>query len=311
MVKSLRSSLSWYLLILIPIVGTFVFNLYPLAQTFVDSFQNMKNAYIGGVNYRVLFSDDIFIQSLVNTLYMALLGVCLNVPLAFIIANMLNNIPVGKNVYKVFFLLPMIMSMITVGTLFKYLMMPGSEGILNHLLSYIGLGPYKFFNAPATARESLVEMAVWKGIGYNIIVFFAGLQVVPRDLYEAARVDGATEFKQWVYITIPCIKNTFTFVIITSTISALKRFADVYAISGETGNPAGALNTLMLYIYRNSFSTLNYKDLGRASAASVVLFVVIMLVTLINFRLVGSNNTISKAVKGKGGIRRANKYEFR
>lgn len=293
----MKKTYQWYVMLAIPIIGMLVFNLYPLLQTLVDSFQNTKNAFIGFINYKILFSDEVFIQSLKNTLYMAVLGVCLNVPFAFIFANMLNNIPVGKNVYKVFFLLPMVLSMITVGTLFKYLLASDESGIVNHLLSYLGLGPYAFFNDPATARESVVFLAVWKGMGYNVILFFAGLQVVPRELYEAAKVDGATEFKQWIHITIPSIKNTFTFVFITSTIAALKRFTDVYAISGEYGTPAGALNTLMLYIYRNSFSTLNYKDLGRASAASIVMFVVIMVITLINLRLTSGDNTATPARK--------------
>lgn len=293
----MKKTYQWYLMLAVPIIGMLVFNLYPLLQTLVDSFQNTKNAFIGFINYKILFSDEVFIQSLKNTLYMAVLGVCLNVPFAFIFANMLNNVPVGKNVYKVFFLLPMVLSMITVGTLFKYLLASDESGIVNHLLSYLGLGPYAFFNDPATARESVVLMAVWKGMGYNVILFFAGLQVVPRELYEAAKVDGATEFKQWIHITIPSIKNTFTFVFITSTIAALKRFTDVYAISGEYGTPAGALNTLMLYIYRNSFSTLNYKDLGRASAASIVMFVVIMVITLINLRLTSGDNTATPARK--------------
>ena len=292
---------SWYLLLLIPLAGTVIFNVYPLIQTFIDSFQNMKNVFIGGVNYKILWEDEIFRQSVVNTLYMAVLGVCFNVPIAFIIANMLNNIPIAKNVYKVVFLLPMIMSMITVGTLFKYLMMPGEEGIFNFLLEYIGLGPYDWLNDPAMARESLIVMVVWKGMGYNIILFFAGLQAVPRELYEAAKIDGASEFKQWIYITIPSMKSSFTFVIITSTIAALKRFTDVYAISGETGNPAGALNTIMLYVYRKSFSTLNYKDLGRSSAASIVLFVIILIITLLNFKLTGSDNTETKVPKRRRG----------
>ncbi len=97
------------------------------------------------------------------------------------------------------------------------------------------------------------------------------------------------------------MKSSFTFVIITSTIAALKRFTDVYAISGETGNPAGALNTIMLYVYRNSFSTLNYKDLGRSSAASIVLFVIILIITLLNFKLTGSDNTETKVPKRRRG----------
>ncbi len=288
--KKYKEYLTWYLLLLIPIVGTLMFNIYPLAQTIIDSLQNTKNTFIGLVNYNILFNDDEFIKAVGNTLYMAVLGVGFNIPIAFVIANMLNNVPVAKNVYKVVFLLPMVMSMITAATLFEYLLAPGEEGIINHLLSYLGVGPYSFFSDPSSSRESLILMVVWKGMGYNVIMFFAGLQAVPRELYEAAKIDGASEIKQWLYITIPSVKGTFAFVLITSTIAALKRFTDVYAISGETGNPAGSLITLMLYVYRYSFSTLNYKDLGRASAASVVLFVIILIITLVNFRLTSKDN---------------------
>lgn len=295
----IKDYLGWYLLLLIPLIGTAVFNVYPLILTITQSFQNMKGTFIGTVNYDILFADKEFLQSTRNTLYMTVLGVGFNIPLAFFIANMLNNIPVAKNVYKVVFLLPMIMSMVTVAILFKFIYMPDASGIANYILSFFGIEPQMFLNSSATARESLISMAIWKGIGYNIIVFFAGLQTVPREMYEAARIDGANEWKQWVYITIPAVKNTFTFVLITSTIAALKRFADVYAVSGEYGNPGGALFTIMLYVYRKSFSTLNYKDLGMASAASIILFIIILIITLINFLLTENEDGLIKTLRRK------------
>jgi ABC-type sugar transport system permease subunit len=297
----------WYLLILVPITGTVVFNIYPLVQTFVDSFHNMKGLFIGMVNYRIMFGDPVFVQSFVNTLFMALLGVGFNIPIAFVVANMLNLLPRGKGFFKVVFLLPMIMSMVTVAILFKFLMMPDESGIFNFIRSLFGLGTVGFLNDPSMARQSLVVMAIWKGVGYNIIIFFAGLQAVPRELYEAARIDGANEWKQWISITIPSMKNSFIFVLITSTISALKRFTDVYAVSGETGNPAGALNTLMLYIYKNSFSTLNYKNLGLATAASIILFVVIMFFTLLNF-FVTRDHEAAKAKRVAASLKRRSRF---
>ena len=103
--------------------------------------------------------------------------------------------------------------------------------------------------------------------------------------------DRANSFKKWLYITIPASKSTFTFVLITSTIAALKRFTEVYAVSMETGNPAGTLETLLLYIYKNSFSTLNYKDEGLAGAASVILFLIILAATLLNSHLTKDKDT--------------------
>ena len=295
--RQLNENMKWYLFLIIPIFGTLVFNFYPLLSTLVNSFQNSQDKFIGAVNYQILFKDSVFRQSFWNTIYMAILGVGFYVPIAFIIATMLNNISVGKNAYKVVFLLPMVMSMVTAATLFQYILYPSEQGIVNYLLSPFMSEPAKWFNDPRMARESVIIMAVWKGMGYNIILFFAGLQAIPVELYEAASIDGAGEFKKWVHITIPGMKNSFVFVFITSMIAALKRFTEVYAISGETGAPGGMLNTLMLYIYKNSFSTLNYKDEGLATSASIILFLIILIATMINMGI-GNRGNGTKVRKG-------------
>lgn len=296
----IKRYISWYLLLLIPMVGTLVFNFYPLIQTMVTSLQNMNGKFIGFTNYRIMFASSEFKQTVINTLYMAVLGVAFNIPLAFIIASLLNNIGRGKGIYRVIFLLPMVMSMVTVVTLFKYLMLPNEEGVFNYIIGILGFEPSLWLNGTGTARESVVFIAVWKGIGYNVILFFAGLQGIPADMYEAAEIDGANSFKKWLYITIPASKSTFTFVLITSTIAALKRFTEVYAVSMETGNPAGRLETLLLYIYKNSFSTLNYKDEGLAGAASVVLFLIILVATLVNSHLTKEKEVSADNPKRRG-----------
>ena len=296
----IKRYISWYLLLLIPMVGTLVFNFYPLMQTMVTSLQNMNGKFIGFTNYRIMFASSEFKQTVINTLYMAVLGVAFNIPLAFIIASLLNNIGRGKGIYRVIFLLPMVMSMVTVVTLFKYLMLPNEEGVFNYIIGILGFEPSLWLNGTGTARESVVFIAVWKGIGYNVILFFAGLQGIPADMYEAAEIDGANSFKKWLYITIPASKSTFTFVLITSTIAALKRFTEVYAVSMETGNPAGRLETLLLYIYKNSFSTLNYKDEGLAGAASVVLFLIILAATLVNSHLTKEKEVSADNPKRRG-----------
>lgn len=306
--KKIKRTANWYLLLVVALIGTVFFNFYPLVETFISSMHNMNGKFIGFTNYSIMFASSEFRQAIINTLYMAVIGVAFNVPFAFIIASLLNMIKRGKGVYRVIFLLPMVMSMVTVVTLFKYLMMPSTEGVFNYILSHIGLGPYQWLSGSATARESVVAIAIWKGIGYNVILFFAGLQGISPDMYEAAEIDGANSFKQWWYITIPSSKSTFTFVLITSAIAALKRFTEVYAVSGETGNPSGKLETLMLYIYKNSFSTLNYKDEGKAAAASVVLFVIILIATLVNSYLT-QDKEIARQKKIERAARKAAKLE--
>ncbi len=297
--------LEWYLLIAIPLIGTLIFNVVPLFQTIVNSMSNSQSQFIGFTNYGITFKDYEFKQSVFNTLYMGILGVFLNIPIAFTLANMLNNIPKGKNVYKVFFLLPLITSIVTVAILFKFIFSPDKASIANYVISLIGMQPLGWFNDVNMSRETLVMMALWKGIGYNVILFFAGLQTVPTELYEAATIDGANERQKWRYITIPCMRNTFIFVYITSCIAVLKRFADVYAVSSEYGNPGGTLFTIILYIYRKSFSTLFYKDLGVASAASVVLFILILVITAINYFLTERDDSVTH--KRKNFSRQDNK----
>lgn len=292
-----KNVVSWYLLLLIPLLGTLIFNIYPLLKTMLNSTLNMQNHFIGATNYSIMFSDAEFSQSVVNTLYMGVLGVTINIPIAFMLANMLNNIPKGKNVYKVFFLLPLITSVVTVALLFKFIFSPDQASMANYVLSLFHIKPFGWFNDVLSSRETVIMMSLWKGIGYNVILFFAGLQTVPTELYEASTIDGANERQKWLYITIPSMRNTFIFVYLISCIAVLKRFADVYAVSGEYGNPGGTLFTIILYIYRKSFSTLFSKDTGIAAAASVILFFIILFITIINYLLTENSERIRLSLK--------------
>lgn len=283
--RTLRREWSWYLFIIIPVVGVVVFNFYPLFETVLLSMKNARGGFIGLINYEILFSDKEFIVSIKNTVYMGILGILLNLPLAFLLAVMLNRIVRFQSFFKVMFLLPMIMSIVSVALIFKFIFSPEPAGVMNYFLGLFGIPPQKWFAIPAQARETVVLMSVWKSIGYNVILFFAGLQSVPTEYYEAASIDGANEaYKIW-YVTIPCMKNTMIFVYITTAINVLKRFADVYAISQEYGYPGNSLITMILYIYRKSFSTLFFKDLGVGTAAATILFLIIMAITAINFVL--------------------------
>jgi len=289
--KDLRREWSWYLFILIPVFGVIIFNFYPLAKTLLMSFQNNRGTFIGTVNYEILFKDDFFALSTKNTVYMGILGILLNLPLAFIMAVMLNRVKIGQSFFKVMFLLPLIMSMVSVAYIFKFIFNPEPGGIMNYFLGLFGIPVQRWLTSPDQARESVVLMHLWRGLGYNVILFFAGLQSVPTEYYEAASIDGANEAHKIWHITLPCMKNTLTFVYITTSINMLKRFTDVYAVGRELGDPGGSLMTIILYIYRKSFSTTFSKDLGVGSAASIVLFLIILCLTAINFFLTERSDT--------------------
>lgn len=290
----------WYLLLSISILGTVVFSVYPLIETIIDSLVNPSGEFVGFTNYKILFQDIEFRQSFINTVYMGVLALLINIPLSFMFANMINNIVRGRNFFKTVFLLPIIMSMVTVALMFKFVFAADPNSIANAFLGLFGIKPIAWFNDPNLSRQSVVMMNLWKNVGYNVILFFAGLQNVRKDYYEAAQIDGAGTFQQWVSITIPCMRNTFIFVYITMCINVLKRFSDVYAISGEFGEPAGSLHTLMLYIYRKSFSTRFSKDLGAASSASIILFIFIIMITILNFILTRDKDSKKKTVVSGG-----------
>ena len=298
---ALRRYGGWYVMLLIPIIGTLAFNIGPLVVLIANSFQNTAGTYIGTVNYGILLSDSEFHDALVNTLYMGVLGVFISVPVAFFWAYMLNRVPALKNAFKTIYLLPMVMSVVSAAMIFKFIFSADPAGMANFVLSKLGIPPQGWFAAINQARETVIVYTLWKSLGYSIILFYAGLQTLPTELYEASDIDGANEWHKLRYVIIPCMRNTLVFVYITNSIGALKRFADVYAISSEYGYPANRLITLMLYVYRKSFSTLFYKDTGVAASASVVLFLLILVITLINFKATGESENLLGDRRGRRG----------
>lgn len=284
-VRTLKLQWTWYLFIMVAIVGTVSFNFVPIVVNIIESLKNSNGKYIGLVNYKILFADPLFGVSVINILYMGILTLILNIPLAFLFANMLNRVVRGKTFFKVTFLLPMIMSIVTVALIFKFIFSADPNGLMNVLLRHLGIQPLKWFSSPQTSRETVVIMNTWKNLGYNVILFLAGLQNIPSELYEAASIDGANEYHKLRHITLPSTRNIFIFVYITTSINVLKKFTDVYAISGQYADPGNTLLTVILYIYRKSFATTAHTDVGVGSAASVVLLVIILVITAINLKV--------------------------
>ena len=283
--KTFRKQYGWYFFILIPVFGTLLFNFYPIIVSFFTSLKNSRGAYVGLANYEVLFTDALFLIAIKNTVYMGILTLLINIPLAFLFANMINSITRGKNFFKVSFLLPMIMSMVSVALVFKFIFSADPNGLMNVVLRFFNIEPQKWFSSISTSRETVVIMNTWKNLGYNVILFLAGLQNIPTEYYEAASIDGANEFDKLRYITLPGTKNIFIFVYITTCINVLKKFTDVYAISGQDADPGNTLLTIILYIYRKSFATTSHTDVGVGAAASIVLLAVIMIITVINLKV--------------------------
>jgi len=267
------------------IVGVLAFAVYPMFAALYMSFQqtsgmSLSGRWTGLSNYRYVLQDPVFWQSLYNTVYMGVLSVVLGIILSFILASLINSLKgdLGKNFFKGIYFLPNVVSAVAASLLFSFLFYPSREGLLNFVIGLIGIEPVGWLTNPQFSRLSIVLMSLWGALGYNTIIFLAGLQSVPRDLYEAAEVDGAGGLAKWRYITIPYLRPIFGFILIMGTIGGMKRFTDVWLIGGTAGNPGGSLMTCVLYIYRNAFLA---SQMGLATAASYLLFVVILILTVL------------------------------
>lgn len=287
-----RRDVAGYLFSAPLVIGILAFALYPMVAALIMSFKPhgdiLAKSWNGFKNYSYVLSDKAFWQSIYNTFYMGILSVIFGVAFSFILASLIyNTSPKWRNFFKAVYFLPNVVSAVASAILFTFLFYPSQEGILNYCLSWFGIHPIGWFSDPSTSRFSIVLMALWGMLGYNTIIFLAALTSVPRDLYEAAEVDGATWLQTWWYITIPYLRPIIMFMIIIGTINGMKRFTDVWLIGGTAGNPAGTLMTGVLYIYRNGFLA---NEMGFATAASYLLFIIILILTIIMLQINKKNN---------------------
>jgi len=287
--KKFFSQKDWtgYMFVAPLVIGVLIFAIYPMVAALLMSFQRtngLSGTWVGLDNYIRVLLDSTFWDSLLNTLYMGFLSVVLGIWLSFILASLINGLPwtSWKNLFKSVYFLPNVVSAVATSILFSFLFYPDEKGLLNFLLGLFGADPIGWFTNPSFAQNSIVLMSLWGALGYNTIIFLAALQSVPRDLYEAAEVDGAGSLKKWWYITIPYLRPIFLFMIIMGTIGGMKRFTDVWLIGGTAGNPAGTLLTSVLYIYRNAFLA---SQMGIATAASYLLFLTILIMTVLMLKL--------------------------
>jgi len=281
-----REEIIAYLLISPWIIGFVLFMFGPMLASLVLSFfdTNMFTyEFIGIENYYRLFSFDstrsLFWKSLYNTAYYSVLSLPLTIGAGFFIALLLNQNISGQSSYRVIYYLPSIIPIIAASMVWLYLFQP-EFGVVNWILSLVGIeGPRWLFD-PKTAKLVFVFMSVW-GAGANMLIFLAGLQGIPTELYEAATIDGAGAVRRLRYITLPMISPTLFFVLITSIIWSFQIFTNAYVMSGGSGGPA---NSTMMYVLHLYLVAFRQYQMGYASALAWVLFVILLILTLLIFK---------------------------
>lgn len=271
-------------LMVAPAMAVFgVFILYPIFYMIYLSFFDWnligEMKYIGLENYTDMLSDKDFWQVLGNSVYYMVMVVIFQMILSLLLAAYLNrNTRVNRILQSIAFT-PYITSMVSVAFIWMWLM-DSDYGLLNYLLSLIGLGPVGWLSDPKVAMNSLVLVSVWKGLGYNTIIIISAMQSVPGYLYEAAALDKTPRWKAFWKITLPMISPTLFFLALMNIIAALKVFETVNIMT--QGGPMNSTNTLVYNIYQYGF---DYFKIGYASALGVALMVVIGFFTLIYFRV--------------------------
>lgn len=265
-----------------------VFIAWPVLQSMIMSFTDMRISdirtpfaveFVGLENYRTAFSDPVFRRAAANTAIFVLLGVPLTITAGLAAALALDRgVSRLRSVFRIGFYTPVITSIVAVAVVWRFLLQP-ENGLVNTVLGWVGIDGPNWLGDERTALLSLVAMAVWRNFGTSMVIFLAGLQAVDRQLHEAAALDGAGRWQRFRHITLPSIRPTMLFVLVTTSIGYLQFFEEPFVMT--SGGPLNATISASMYTY-NQFGFGNY---GVAGAMAYLTFLVIALVTLLQFRL--------------------------
>lgn len=272
---------------LAPIILLFVLIfVYPIFSALYISLTNMEllsrsHAFVFFKNYSNLLRDQVFHRSLLNTLYFILFYLLLTIVLGVALAAYINNLKLksAQAGLKTILFLPVIMITVAGCLIWKWMYNP-SFGVFNYLLSLTGVAPSKFLASSTTVMPSIIAMTTWKWLGINVMYFLAGLQAIPEELYEAARIDGGSPFFIFRRITVPLLVPTLEYVSVTTVIAGMQVFAEVFMLT--SGGPGISSRVLALHVYEIGFRFLR---IGEASAVAFVLFAFLLLITFLQFRV--------------------------
>jgi multiple sugar transport system permease protein len=276
-----REGLAALFFLLPNLVGFLVFTVLPVGAAFLLAFYDydllLGASFAGLENFRELASDEVFRAAFFNTVYFTAVSVPLSVVLGLATAMLVNQALRGIVLFRSVFLLPYVTVTVALSLVWKWIYLP-DVGLINSALGLAGIEGPAWLTSARWAMPGLILMTVWKTFGYNMVLFLAGLQSIPEQLYDAAKVDGATRWRRFVHITLPMLSPTTFFVVVISVISSFQVFDQ--ALIMTNGGPGTATTTLVLYIYQVGFQSFN---MGYAAAVALVLFAAIFIFTVVQF----------------------------
>jgi multiple sugar transport system permease protein len=271
------------------LAAIFIFFFLPVLVAFVMSFTDFDIYSLGNIqyvrfvgfrNYLQLFNDPLFWQALQNTFYFVLVGGPLSVAVSLGAAILLNSKLVRfKSFFRAIYFAPVVTTLVAVAVVWRFVY-HSRFGLLNYFLGFLGINPIDWLGDPTYAMPAIILLAVWKNFGYNMIIFIAGLQNIPEELYEAACIDGANARQQFLHITIPMLAPTTLFISIITMIGYFQLFAEPYVIT--QGGPLNSTLSIVLLMYQQGFRWWN---MGYSASLAFVLFIIILIGSLIQFKL--------------------------
>lgn len=264
-----------------------IFQIYPIFKSLSMSFYT-KYDYLNGIvyergldNFRYVFEDPDFYLALKNTSLFVLGSVPLSILIALFFAIQLNKITKFKKLFRSIYFLPFITSTVAISVVWRW-MFSSNYGIINEIIFKFGINKIRWLANPKMTIPILIILSVWKGLGYKIILFLAGLQSINQQYYQAAKLDGANKWNRFKNITIPLLSPTLFFVLITSIISSAKIFDEVFILYDKQTGPLKSGLTIVYYIFNKFY---NHWQFSIAAAATFILFIIILIITMIQIKI--------------------------
>ncbi|PZA06534.1 MULTISPECIES: carbohydrate ABC transporter permease [unclassified Meiothermus] len=282
-----REALWAFAFLLLPLAFFLLVRLWPAFQALWLSLYEWnadpaKRAFVGLEHYQQMLGDKLLRKALLNTLLYTLVGVPAQLVLGLGVALLLNAVERFRDLFRAIYFAPYITPAVAVAWVFSWMLSP-NFGIVNEVLRLLGLPAQPFLQSPGQALLTVTAVVVWQNLGFQGVLFLAGLQNIPREYYEAARIDGAGSWALFRHITLPLLNPVIVFSAVIGTIGFLQLFTQVVNLNfTDQGGPLSSTLALALYIYQQAFSRF---ELGYAAAITVLLFVIILLITLVQLRL--------------------------
>jgi len=286
-----NSEAFWGYSFLLPIIiGFLVFTAFPVVMSMYYSLTRFDGIttpiFIGLENYRHILTDSVFLRSLWNTVYFTLGTVPLGTFIALVIAVMLNSNIKFMSIFRAAYFIPVIVSMVSVAMVWQWMYQP-EFGLINAVLGRLGLPQPRWLASMELAMPSVIAMSIWRGLGFTIVIYLAGLSGISSSVYEAADIDGASTIQKFFHLTIPLLRHTTLFVLVIGMIGAFQAFDQIYIMT--RGGPARATQVVVYMIYTHAFQ---YFRQGMASAMAYVLFIIIFIGSIIQMKISQSKDVV-------------------